>query len=66
MKTRLPREQGTGRINTLVKAETYRNVLMVSVETSRTVSSAVDYLLRMGLKRYLELKAQDENAENGR
>lgn len=66
MKTRLPREQGTGRINTLVKAETYRNVLMVAVETSRTVSSTVDYLLRMGLKRYLELKSEDERAEDGR
>jgi len=66
VKTRLPREQGTGRINTLVKAETYRNVLMVAVETSRTVSSTVDYLLRMGLKRYLELKSEDERAEDGR
>lgn len=54
MKTRLPRDAGTGRINTLVRAETYRNVLLVAAETERTVSSAVDWLLRLGLRRYVE------------
>jgi hypothetical protein len=42
------------RINTLVKAETYANVLIVAAETSRTVSYTVDYLLRLGLRAYLE------------
>jgi hypothetical protein len=54
MKTRLPRESGVGRINTLVRHETYKNVQLVAAETGRTVSSAVDYLLRLGLKRYME------------
>lgn len=61
MKTRLkPGEHG--RINTLVQAETYRNVLMVAAETSRTVSAAVDWLLRRGIAAY----SKDNETQDGR
>lgn len=53
MKHRLPTDKGTARINTLVRLETYKNVQLVAAETGRTVSSAVDYLLREGLRRFI-------------
>jgi hypothetical protein len=62
LKHRLKTENGTGRINTLVRAETYANVLIVAAETSRTVSCAVDYLLRLGLRAYL--KTPDDHRAN--
>lgn len=60
MKTRL-KPGDTGRINTLVQLETYKNVLIVAAETHRTVSAAVDWLLRRGIAAY----SKDSNHDAG-
>lgn len=51
MKTRLTQGE-TGRINTLVQAETYHRVLLIAVETHRTASATVGWLLRRGIAAY--------------
>jgi hypothetical protein len=45
------------RLNTLIRSETMKNIKIVGAETSRTISAAADYLLRLGIKAYV--------AENG-
>ncbi len=64
MKSKLP-EGPRGRINHWVRQETYKNVLVFAAETGRTVSSAVDYLLRRGLIEYTKLH-QDGQADGPR
>ncbi len=66
MKTRLKTTNGTGRINTLVQGETYRNVLVVAAETNRTVSAAIDWLLRRGIAAYSRDNQRElEEADRG-
>ena len=52
MRTRLKTTEGTGRINTLVQLETYKNLQIVAAETGRTISATVDWLLRRGIAAY--------------
>ena len=61
MKTRLTQGE-TGRINTLVQAETYHRVLLIAVETHRTASATVGWLLRRGIAAY----AADNKIEHDR
>lgn len=62
-KTKLKTDAGTDRVNTLVQAETMRNVRLVAVETNRSISAAVDWLLRRGIKEYVR---EQQNPEGSR